>query len=64
MKKTIKAWAVFVKGKIKNVYEGEGEARFAVDLEKYMSVERKSKKALAAHVKSIELIPVTIMVND
>jgi len=64
MKKTIKAWGLFVKDKIKNVYEDEGEARFALDLEKYMSIERKSKKALAAHIKSVELRRITIIVED
>jgi len=64
MKKTIKACAVFVKGKIRNVYEDEDEARFAVDIEKYMGCEAKNKKALAAHIKSIELRPITIIVED
>ena len=64
MKTTIKAWAVFVGGKIKNVYGDECEAKFAMDLEKYMSIEPKSKRALAAHVRSVELHRITITVED
>jgi len=64
MKKEIKAWAVIVKGKIKNVYEDEREAKFVVDLEKYMGIEPKNKKELAAHIKTVELRRVTITVED
>lgn len=60
MKKTITAWAVFVKDKIRGVYEDEQEALFVVDVEKYMRPELKSKRVLAAHVKSIKLRRVTI----
>jgi len=64
MKKTIKAWAVFIGGKIKNIYEDEQEANFSIGLEKYMGYEAKSKRALMAHIKSIELRRVTITVED
>ena len=64
MKKTIEMFAVFVGGKIKHVDDERGDAISWASLEKYMPTREMDKKELAAHVKSVHVLPVTITYDD
>jgi hypothetical protein len=64
VKRTVRLWAVFVRGKIINVYEDETLARCRADLERYMTYEGRNKKALMAHVKSVKVYPGEFAYDD
>jgi len=57
-------WAVYVKGKIRNVYDNEVEARCSADLERDMGYMEEDKRGLAAHVRSVRVRRIEIRVLE